>query len=48
VRWTTWDGWYRLDGHEKGLGLPEGRARIKVVDRETMTAVSRDEKPVSV
>ena len=48
VRWTTWDGWYRLDGHEKGLGEPEGRARIKVVDRETMTAVSRDEKPVSV
>ena len=43
VRYTTWDGWYLLDGHEKSLGEPTGRARIKVVDRHTMTNVSRDE-----
>jgi len=41
VRYTTWDGWYRLDAHERGLGEPHGRARIKVVEREGMIGVSR-------
>ena len=41
VRYTTWDGWYRLDAHERSLGEPHGRARIKVVEREDMIAVSR-------
>ncbi len=41
VRHTTWDGWYRLDAHERGLGEPHGRARIKVVEREGMIGVSR-------
>ena len=41
VRFTTWDGWHRLDAHERALGEPHDRARIKVVDRETMIEVSR-------
>ena len=43
VRYTTWEGWELLEEYEKALGVPEGRERIKVVDRETMTAVSRGE-----
>jgi ferredoxin--NADP+ reductase len=40
---TTWDGWYRLDAHEKALGAacsPE-RARVKVVEKDVMIEVSR-------
>lgn len=36
VRFTTWDGWYRLDAAEKALGEPQGRARVKLVEREDM------------
>ena len=36
VRFTTWDGWYRLDAAEKALGEPEGRERVKIVEREDM------------
>ncbi|MBW4032726.1 MAG: pyridine nucleotide-disulfide oxidoreductase [Acidobacteria bacterium] len=43
VRYTDLDGWHRLDEHEIALGEPEGRARIKVVDRDEMIAVSRGE-----
>jgi len=58
IRFTTWDGWYRLDEHEKSLGEAwsdqhgpgvgkggaEGpRLRVKVVDKESMTAISRAE-----
>lgn len=49
IRYTTWEGWHRLDDHEKALGAAatdaagEPRARIKVVDREEMTAISRGE-----
>ncbi|MFN2537684.1 MAG: hypothetical protein ABR549_05975, partial [Mycobacteriales bacterium] len=58
IRYTTWDGWYRLDEHEKGLGAawsdthgpvpgkdgtPGPRPRVKVVDKHTMTAISRAE-----
>lgn len=49
VRYTTWEGWHRLDDHEKALGAEakdaagEPRARIKVVDRDEMTAISRGE-----
>ena len=38
---TTWAGWQRLDAHEIALGEPHGRKRIKVVDRDEMTAISR-------
>ena len=41
VQYTTWQGWQQLDAHEKALGEARERPRIKVVDRETMTAVSR-------
>ncbi|WP_405778572.1 FAD-dependent oxidoreductase [Streptomyces sp. NBC_00859] len=36
VRYTTWDGWYQLDSHERALGSAEGRERVKVVEREDM------------
>ena len=44
VRYTTWHGWELLEAFEKELGQAEGRKRIKVVERETMTAVSRGEE----
>ncbi|WP_124054130.1 FAD-dependent oxidoreductase [Arcanobacterium ihumii] len=44
VRYTTWQGWELLEAYEKSLGEPAGRERIKVVERETMTAVSRGEE----
>ncbi|WP_028279589.1 FAD-dependent oxidoreductase [Arthrobacter sp. H5] len=53
VRFTTWDGWLKLDAHELKLGTnyahdggnpPElVRERVKVVPREEMIAVSRGE-----
>ena len=43
VAWTDIDGWIRLDQHEMALGEPHGRTRIKVVPREDMISVSRDE-----
>jgi ferredoxin--NADP+ reductase len=42
VKYTNLDGWHRLDDHEKSLGAPHGRDRIKVVDRDEMLRVSRD------
>ncbi len=44
VRFTTWKGWELLEAYEKELGAKAGRERIKVVERETMTAISRGEK----
>ncbi|WP_410667156.1 pyridine nucleotide-disulfide oxidoreductase [Amycolatopsis sp. cmx-4-68] len=41
IPFTTWEGWGRLDAHEQALGLAAGRERIKVVEREEMTRVSR-------
>ncbi|TAL40634.1 MAG: pyridine nucleotide-disulfide oxidoreductase [Salinibacterium sp.] len=40
IEYTNLEGWHNLDEHELGLGAPVGRARIKVVDREEMVAVS--------
>ncbi|WP_329310833.1 FAD-dependent oxidoreductase [Streptomyces sp. NBC_01262] len=40
VRYTTWDGWHRLDAHERALGEPQGRERVKVVEREEMLDAS--------
>ncbi|MER2137266.1 MAG: hypothetical protein ABS909_05320, partial [Arthrobacter sp.] len=52
VEYTTWEGWKRLDAHEKSLGAAyvHGdpgigelvRERVKVVDREEMTRISRE------
>lgn len=41
VRYTTWEGWHHLDAHERSLGEPTGRERIKVVEREEMLRASR-------
>lgn len=46
VRYTTWQGWELLDAYEQRLGAEfEGvaRERVKVVNRETMAAISRRE-----
>jgi ferredoxin--NADP+ reductase len=43
IRYTTLDGWHRLDEHELALGGPQGRTRIKVVPRDEMVRVSRGE-----
>ncbi len=40
VEYTNLDGWHNLDQHEIGLGASHERARIKVVDRDEMVAVS--------
>ena len=40
---TDLDGWHRLDAHERQLGEAAGRERIKVVDRDEMTRISRGE-----
>lgn len=40
VQFTTWDGWRRLDAHERSLGAAEGRDRVKVVERDVMVGVS--------
>lgn len=44
IRYTTWHGWELLESYEKQLGEDAGRARIKVVERDTMTAISRGEE----
>ncbi|RKR73072.1 pyridine nucleotide-disulfide oxidoreductase [Frondihabitans australicus] len=46
VEYTDLEGWHRLDEHEIALGAPEERARIKVVPRDEMVAISRAGAPV--
>ncbi|WP_410587625.1 FAD-dependent oxidoreductase [Amycolatopsis sp. lyj-23] len=41
IPFTNWDGWGRLDAHEKSLGAAAGRERVKVVERAEMTRISR-------
>ena len=38
---TDWTGWQRIDRHEVGLGEPQGRPRVKVVDLDTLHEVGR-------
>jgi ferredoxin--NADP+ reductase len=40
VRYTTWDGWYRLDAAERALGEAQGRERVKIVPRDGMLDAS--------
>ncbi len=40
VRSPAWEGWYRLDAAEKALGEPQGRERVKIVEREDMLGAS--------
>ncbi|MEV6653499.1 FAD-dependent oxidoreductase [Streptomyces sp. NPDC051219] len=42
VRYTTWDGWHRLDEAERALGAAEGRERVKIVDRDAMLEACTD------
>lgn len=44
VKYTTWEGWEILEEFEKALGEAQGRERVKVVERATMTAISRGEE----
>ncbi|CAM4048995.1 FAD-dependent oxidoreductase [Nocardiopsis rhodophaea] len=43
VRYTTWDGWQRLEAHEESLGEEQGRKRVKVRERDAMTRIARAE-----
>ena len=43
VQLVEWDGWVRVNEHEKALGEAEGRDRVKVVPREELTRIARDE-----
>jgi ferredoxin--NADP+ reductase len=43
VKYTDLDGWHNLDAHERALGEPEGRERIKVVPRDEMVQIARGE-----
>ncbi|MET0481012.1 MAG: pyridine nucleotide-disulfide oxidoreductase, partial [Mycetocola sp.] len=47
VKYTDLEGWHNLDQHEIALGEPHGRARVKVVPRDEMIAISRAEAPVN-
>lgn len=38
---TDFDGWDRLEDHERGLGSAVGRERIKLISRGDMTEVAR-------
>ncbi len=41
VKYTDLEGWHNLDAHERALGEPEGRERIKVVPRDEMVQIAR-------
>ena len=41
IEYTTIAGWAALDEHEINLGEAQGRARIKVVDRNEMIEIAR-------
>lgn len=41
IRFTTVEGWHRLDAHERALGEAQERERIKVVPRDDMVDISR-------
>ena len=38
---VEWDGWQAIDEHERGLGEPHGRPRVKVVRIDDLVAASR-------
>ena len=40
VRFIEWDGWQLLDAHERALGEPHGRERVKVISRDEMIAIA--------
>ena len=38
---VTWAGWRAIDEHERGLGEPHGRPRVKLVRLVELVAASR-------
>lgn len=46
IDYTTWEGWYNLDAHERSLGEAEGRERKKVRSHEEMVHYSSGEARV--
>jgi ferredoxin--NADP+ reductase len=42
---VTWEGWQSIDAHERGLGEPHGRPRVKLVRVAALVAASRDAGP---
>jgi ferredoxin/flavodoxin---NADP+ reductase len=38
---VEWDGWQAIDEHERGLGEPAGRPRVKLVTEDELVAASR-------
>ena len=45
---VTWGGWEAIDEHERGLGAPAGRPRVKLVRVGDMLAVAGQNTGVSV
>jgi ferredoxin/flavodoxin---NADP+ reductase len=37
---VTWSGWRAIDEHETVAGQPHGRPRVKLIDRDQMTAIA--------
>jgi ferredoxin--NADP+ reductase len=42
---VSYEGWSEIDRHERGLGEPEGRPRVKLTDIEQMLRVAAAEAP---
>jgi ferredoxin/flavodoxin---NADP+ reductase len=38
---VEWDGWQAIDEHERGLGEPAGRPRVKLVRMEQLVEAGR-------
>ena len=45
---VTWRGWEAIDEHERGLGAPAGRPRVKLVHVGDMLAVAGQNTGLSV
>jgi ferredoxin/flavodoxin---NADP+ reductase len=39
---VTWSGWQAIDEHERGLGEPHGRPRVKLVRLAELVAAARN------
>jgi ferredoxin--NADP+ reductase len=42
---VTWEGWRAIDEHETGLGEPQGRPRVKLVDTAEMVEIASAAQP---
>ncbi len=42
---VSYEGWSEIDRHEKALGEPEGRPRVKVTDIEQMLRIAASQTP---